>query len=73
SGLGLFTAASVVCGLATDQAVLVGARFVQGVPTAPAVRGGYRTPNSRADRWRPAMAMVRADRAASVLVVVRPA
>nr|ARV75727.1 putative exporter [Micromonospora echinospora]CAF31450.1 putative gentamicin exporter [Micromonospora echinospora] len=31
SGLGLFTAASVVCGLATDQAVLVGARFVQGV------------------------------------------
>ncbi|BCL14547.1 MFS transporter [Micromonospora sagamiensis] len=31
SGLGLFTAASIVCGLATDQAVLVGARFVQGV------------------------------------------
>jgi EmrB/QacA subfamily drug resistance transporter len=30
SGLGLFTAASVVCGLATDQAVLVVARFVQG-------------------------------------------
>ncbi|MDG4773874.1 MFS transporter [Solwaraspora sp. WMMD792] len=31
SGLGLFTAASVVCGLANDQAVLIGARFVQGV------------------------------------------
>nr|AEA35394.1 putative sisomicin exporter [Micromonospora inyonensis] len=31
SGLSVFTVASMVCGLATDQAVLVGARFVQGV------------------------------------------
>ncbi|HKP91010.1 MAG TPA: MFS transporter [Thermoleophilaceae bacterium] len=31
AGLGVFTAASLVCGLAESQAVLVGARFVQGV------------------------------------------
>jgi EmrB/QacA subfamily drug resistance transporter len=31
SGLVLFTAASMVCGLADSQAVLVGARFIQGV------------------------------------------
>jgi EmrB/QacA subfamily drug resistance transporter len=30
-GIGLFTAASLACGLATSQAVLVGARAVQGV------------------------------------------
>jgi EmrB/QacA subfamily drug resistance transporter len=30
-GLGLFTAASVVCGFATSQPVLIGARFVQGI------------------------------------------
>ncbi len=31
AGLGVFTVASLVCGLADSQAVLVGARFVQGV------------------------------------------
>src|SRR4051794_31794096 len=31
TGLGVFTVASLVCGLANDQALLVGARFVQGV------------------------------------------
>jgi EmrB/QacA subfamily drug resistance transporter len=31
AGLGVFTAASLLCGLAQDQVVLVGARFVQGV------------------------------------------
>ncbi len=31
AGLGVFTAASVVCGLAESQEVLVGARFVQGI------------------------------------------
>src|SRR5213078_3315536 len=31
AGLGVFTAASLVCGLAQSQAMLVGARFVQGV------------------------------------------
>src|SRR6201991_5086298 len=31
AGLGLFSAASVVCGLAGDQQVLIAARFVQGV------------------------------------------
>src|SRR5213593_1083105 len=31
AGLGVFTAASLVCGLAQSQEVLVGARFVQGV------------------------------------------
>ena len=31
TGLGVFTAASLVCGLAQSQEVLVGARFVQGV------------------------------------------
>ena len=31
SGLVLFTLASLVCGLSGDQAVLIGARFVQGV------------------------------------------
>ncbi|MEO3778254.1 MFS transporter [Micromonospora sp. B11E3] len=31
TGLTVFTVASMVCGLATEQAVLVGARFVQGV------------------------------------------
>src|ERR671937_356091 len=31
AGLGVFTAASLVCGLAQSQQVLVGARFVQGV------------------------------------------
>src|SRR2546423_1895793 len=30
-GLAVFTAASVVCGLANSQALLIGARFVQGV------------------------------------------
>jgi EmrB/QacA subfamily drug resistance transporter len=30
-GLGIFTAASLICGLAQSQAMLVGARFVQGV------------------------------------------
>src|SRR4051812_36559355 len=30
-GLGLFTAASLACGLAQSQAVLIGARFAQGV------------------------------------------
>src|SRR3954453_17468308 len=31
AGLAVFTAASLVCGLAQSQAMLVGARFVQGV------------------------------------------
>src|SRR5213594_4497184 len=31
AGLGVFTVASLVCGLAQSQEVLVGARFVQGV------------------------------------------
>src|SRR5262245_22759043 len=31
AGLGVFTAASLVCGLAPSQEVLIGARFVQGV------------------------------------------
>src|SRR5256885_6460637 len=31
AGLGVFTAASLVCGLAQSQAMLVGARFIQGV------------------------------------------
>src|SRR5689334_19595540 len=31
AGLAIFTVASLVCGLANDQAVLVGARFVHGV------------------------------------------
>src|SRR6201984_1509396 len=31
AGLGVFTTASLVCGLADSQAVLVGARFIQGV------------------------------------------
>ena len=31
AGLGVFTTASLVCGLTNDQALLVGARFVQGV------------------------------------------
>jgi EmrB/QacA subfamily drug resistance transporter len=31
AGLGVFTAASLVCGLAESQEVLVGARFVQGI------------------------------------------
>src|SRR5947199_6498258 len=30
-GLAVFTGASLLCGLAQDQTVLVGARFVQGV------------------------------------------
>ena len=30
-GLGIFTAASLLCGLAQSQEVLIGARFVQGV------------------------------------------
>ena len=30
-GLGLFTSASLVCGLANSQALLIGARFVQGI------------------------------------------
>ena len=30
-GLGIFTAASLVCGLASSQGVLIGARFVQGL------------------------------------------
>jgi EmrB/QacA subfamily drug resistance transporter len=35
-GLALFTAASVACGLATDQAVLITARFIQGLGGAVA-------------------------------------
>src|ERR1700731_2958043 len=31
AGLGVFTAASLACGLATDQVMLVGARFAQGI------------------------------------------
>ena len=31
AGIGLFTAASLACGLATSQAALIGARAVQGV------------------------------------------
>ncbi|MEU4094919.1 DHA2 family efflux MFS transporter permease subunit [Streptomyces sp. NPDC026673] len=31
AGLTVFTAASLLCGVATDQAVLIGARFLQGV------------------------------------------
>ena len=31
SGLVLFTAASLACGLADSQAVLIGARFIQGI------------------------------------------
>ena len=31
AGLGVFTGASLVCGLAPSQEVLIGARFVQGV------------------------------------------
>src|SRR5919198_383719 len=34
AGVALFTAASLVCGLAEDQAVLVAARFVQGLGAA---------------------------------------
>src|SRR6266851_1922096 len=30
AGLGVFTAASLVCGLAANQPMLIGARFVQG-------------------------------------------
>jgi len=30
SGLGVFTAASLVCGLSGSQEMLIGARFVQG-------------------------------------------
>ena|SRR5437764_10134255 len=30
-GLGIFTAASLACGLSTSQPVLIGARFIQGV------------------------------------------
>src|SRR5207249_10184994 len=36
AGLGVFTVASFACGLAQSQAVLVGARFVQGVGGAMA-------------------------------------
>src|SRR3712207_3085482 len=36
AGLGVFTAASLVCGLAQSQEVLIGARFVQGVGGAMA-------------------------------------
>src|SRR5262249_49286012 len=35
-GLALFTAASVVCGLATSQAMLITARFIQGLGGAVA-------------------------------------
>src|SRR4051794_17013551 len=31
AGLAVFTAASLVCGLAQSQAVLIGARFLQGI------------------------------------------
>ena len=31
AGLGVFTVASLVCGLATNQPMLIGARFVQGI------------------------------------------
>ena len=34
TGLGLFTAASLLCGLAPSQALLIGARFVQGIGAA---------------------------------------
>src|SRR3954447_19287606 len=34
SGVTLFTAASALCGLAADQGMLIGARFVQGVGAA---------------------------------------
>jgi EmrB/QacA subfamily drug resistance transporter len=34
SGVGLFTAASALCGLSTDQGLLIGARFVQGLGAA---------------------------------------
>src|SRR5689334_16452597 len=34
SGVVLFTAASVLCGLATDQGVLIAARFLQGIGAA---------------------------------------
>ena len=34
AGVGLFTLASIACGAAPDQAVLIGARFVQGVGAA---------------------------------------
>src|SRR5919201_171731 len=36
AGLGIFTTASLLCGLAQSQAVLVGARFIQGVGGAMA-------------------------------------
>ncbi|HEX3391779.1 MAG TPA: MFS transporter, partial [Solirubrobacteraceae bacterium] len=36
SGLVLFTAASIFCGLATSQAMLIGGRFVQGIGGAVA-------------------------------------
>ena len=42
AGLGIFTAASLLCGIAQSQAVLVGARFVQGVG------GAMTSPNSEA-------------------------
>src|SRR5487761_997973 len=31
AGLGVFTAASLVCGIAVNQEMLIGARFVQGI------------------------------------------
>jgi EmrB/QacA subfamily drug resistance transporter len=34
SGLAVFTVASILCGLASDQGVLIGARFLQGVGAA---------------------------------------
>jgi EmrB/QacA subfamily drug resistance transporter len=34
AGVILFTAASALCGLATDQAALIGARFIQGIGAA---------------------------------------
>src|SRR5206468_3151701 len=55
SGLVVFTVASALCGLAQDQAMLVGARFLQGVGGAMStasilalIATGFQAPSERA-------------------------